>query len=84
MEIEPWGYRLYEAVRHEGGSDIDALYTYMTGSFSSRAQAEADSEYLDIGLEMVPIWSSRSDGYWLYGRPWPPISTGLTRSACII
>jgi cyclomaltodextrinase len=66
MEIEPWGYRLYEVVRHEGGSDIDALYTYMTGSFSSRAQAEADSEYLDIRLEMVPIWSGRSDGYWLY------------------
>jgi glycosidase len=66
MEIEPWGYRLYEAVRPEGGSDMDALCAYMTGSFSSQTQAEADSEYLDIRLEMVPIWTGRSDGYWLY------------------
>jgi hypothetical protein len=38
----------------------------MTGSFSSQAQAEADTNYFDIRLEMSPLWPERTDGYWLY------------------
>jgi len=37
----------------------------MIGSFDSSAQAEADSNYYDISLEMHPIWIDRS-GQWLY------------------
>jgi hypothetical protein len=39
---------------------------WMTGSFSSAAQAAADTSYLDIRLEVVPVWTDRADGHWLY------------------
>jgi hypothetical protein len=43
------------------------LASWMTGSFSSQTQAEADGEnYFDIRLEMVRIWPERDDGVWLY------------------
>ncbi|MEM7519080.1 MAG: chromophore lyase CpcT/CpeT, partial [Planctomycetota bacterium] len=39
----------------------------LCGSFSSAAQAERDPEnYVDIRLEVVPIWTEREDGPWLY------------------
>lgn len=47
-------------------SDLSRLAACMTGSFSSFAQAQADSDYFDIRLEMAPIWSERSDAIWLY------------------
>lgn len=50
-------------------SDLETLRKWMTGSFSSHAQVQADSSYYDIRLEMVPIWKSRSDGAWLYVEP---------------
>jgi len=46
--------------------DLDTLATWMTGSFSSEAQAAGDSAYFDIRLEMVRIWGDRTDGAWLY------------------
>ena len=40
---------------------------WMTGSFSSRAQSMADSRnFFDIRLQVVPIWTDRGDGPWLY------------------
>jgi hypothetical protein len=45
---------------------LDRLAAYMTGSFSSAAQAQADTDYLDIRLHMSRIWKERTDGYWLY------------------
>ncbi len=53
-----------EAVSPE--ADIDRLVGWMTGSYSSRHQAETDSSYIDIRLEMVQIWPDRDDGHWLY------------------
>ena len=48
-------------------SPTGMLAEWMSGSFSSAAQAADDPEnYFDIRLEMVPIWSERSDGPWLY------------------
>lgn len=47
-------------------SELDLLVGWMTGSFSSAEQAAADSSYFDIRLEMVPIWTDRTDGRWLY------------------
>ena len=46
--------------------DLATLTDWMSGSFSSAAQAEADSAYYDIRLEMVPIWTDREDARWLY------------------
>jgi CpeT protein len=46
---------------------LDTLLKFMTGSFSSQEQSQADPEnYFDIRLEMVPIWTDRTDGRWLY------------------
>ncbi|MBM3308183.1 MAG: chromophore lyase CpcT/CpeT [Candidatus Eisenbacteria bacterium] len=50
-----------------GGPPLaDRVAGLLAGSFSSRAQAEADSSYYDIRLEMAPIWAGRDDGRWLY------------------
>lgn len=39
----------------------------MTGSFSSAAQAERDTNYYHISLHMYPIWQSKYPGeHWLY------------------
>jgi hypothetical protein len=38
----------------------------MEGHFSSRAQAQADKDFLDIELRVVRIWRDRNDGPWLY------------------
>ena len=46
--------------------DLQQLLAWMSGSFSSEAQSVADSGYSHIVLQMVPIWSERSDGSWLY------------------
>lgn len=47
-------------------ADLERLATYMTGEFSSEAQAKADAEYRDIRLTMARIWADRADGPWLY------------------
>jgi hypothetical protein len=48
-------------------SDLAVLAEWMTGSFSSAAQAaEGEANYGDIRMEMHPIWPSRADGPWLY------------------
>ena len=51
-----------------GEPDLAVLIDWMTGSFSSAAQAEADSAYYDIRLEMAPIWTDRDDAAWLYAE----------------
>jgi CpeT protein len=48
-------------------SDLERLANWMTGSFSSAAQAERDDQYFDIRLEMVRIWPELvGDEAWLY------------------
>jgi uncharacterized protein YndB with AHSA1/START domain len=49
-----------------GAGGLERLAAWMTGSFSSAAQALRDDEYRDIRLEMSPIWVDRDDGHWLY------------------
>lgn len=46
--------------------DLDLLVSYMEGSFSSEEQAEKDTTYLHITLDMKQIWKDRKDGAWLY------------------
>lgn len=48
-------------------AELFELRDWMSGSFSSAAQAKASgSKYLDIRLETIPIWTGRKDGLWLY------------------
>ncbi len=47
-------------------SDLETLASWLEGSFNSEEQAEADSDYFNITLEMKPIWESRNDGKWFY------------------
>lgn len=47
-------------------TSMELLTQWMTGSFNSEEQAERDTNYLDISLEMVRIWPERNDGVWLY------------------
>jgi len=49
-----------------GSDDGEILADWMTGSFSSAAQAEADSAFFDIRLEMVRIRPDLTDATWLY------------------
>lgn len=46
--------------------DLATLDAWLTGSFSSSAQAAADTNYFDIRLRMAPLWTDRADGPWLY------------------
>jgi len=55
-----------DAANRSGSASLETLVYLMTGSFSSEKQAQADSTFLDIRLEMAPIWTEREDGYWLY------------------
>jgi hypothetical protein len=46
--------------------DLETLVAWMTGSFSSEAQAEGDEAFHDIRLRMARVWTDRDDGAWLY------------------
>jgi CpeT protein len=47
-------------------STLHKLASYLSGSFSSAAQAEADSNFFHIQLHVARIWSNRANGIWLY------------------
>jgi reactive intermediate/imine deaminase len=57
---------LMMAVPAAHAGDLEILAAWMSGSFSSQAQAAGDAAYYDIRLEMQPIWTEREDGIWLY------------------
>ena len=47
--------------------ELQRVAHWMTGSFSSQAQAGANPDHFyDIRLFMQPIWQDRADGPWLY------------------
>jgi hypothetical protein len=46
--------------------ELDRLAEWMTGSFSSEAQAAEDPDFRHIVLHMARIWKQREDGVWLY------------------
>jgi hypothetical protein len=54
------------STKNKSNSDIIRLQQWMTGYFSSQAQAAKDSDYFDVRLRMTPIWKDRKDGFWLY------------------
>lgn len=46
---------------------VHRLVRLMTGAFASTEQAKADPDnFRDVHLHMTPIWTSRTDGPWLY------------------
>lgn len=51
----------------------------LSGEFNSAAQAAADTsnEYRDIHLSIVPAWTDRTDGHWLYVEQ--AVATALDR-----
>jgi len=52
---------------HSAEKDLAQLTEMMSGSFSSQAQNAADPKnYFDIRLHMAPIWTTSTDGKWLY------------------
>lgn len=53
-------------VQKQDQDDLQLLLSWMTGSFSSQEHAQADTNFYDIRLHMVPIWPQRTDGKWLY------------------
>jgi hypothetical protein len=53
-------------VKKKTGDDMARLQKWMSGYFSSQAQAAKDSDYFDVRLRMTPIWKNRADGFWLY------------------
>ena len=46
--------------------ELMRLATWMNGHFSSELQARSDSDYMDIRLHMIPVFGSRTDGFWFY------------------
>lgn len=52
------------ATKGKQGS-LEELQSLMTGTFDSGAQADSDSSYYNIALNMYPIWTDRA-GKWLY------------------
>ena len=57
---------------------VAELGEWMTGTFSSASQAAAQpDDYYDVRLVMVPIWTERADGPWLYVEQ--AIGTALDR-----
>jgi|GEM_PF-748743 len=47
-------------------TDLDRLAAWMTGTFSSAAQSQADPDYIDVRLHLAPVWTARTDGRWFY------------------
>lgn len=47
-------------------SGVPEVAARLTGSFSSELQSKLDPEFFDVRLHMAPIWTSRTDGPWLY------------------
>ena len=46
--------------------DVSILGQWMSGTFDSKLQADTDSDYFEIHLNMKPIWRNKKDGVWLY------------------
>ena len=58
-------------------ADLGHLATWMTGTFTSTAQAKADPAYEDSILRLAPVWRDRTDGVWFY------VEQALTRTPLV-
>lgn len=48
------------------GAGLARFRDALVGSYSSQKQSQDDKDYFDIRLRIVPIWTTRTDGPWLY------------------
>ena len=55
-----------EEAGEEQVDHLTELSSFMTGSFDSHEQAEADTNYFNISLHMVPIWQEKEGEHWMY------------------
>lgn len=54
------------AQKSGNNKDLELLVSWMQGSYNSYQQSLSDTNYLNIVLEMHPVWQHRTDGKWLY------------------
>lgn len=54
------------ALQPDRPTAVSEVASRLTGSFSSEAQSRMDDEFLDVRLHTAQIWTSRTDGPWLY------------------
>ena len=45
---------------------LESIAVTMEGSYTNAEQARADTNYMEVELEMVRIWGKRKDGAWFY------------------
>lgn len=48
----------------KANNHLKSLYRMMQGRYNSEAQSKADTDFFNISLRMLPIWTER--GYYLY------------------
>ena len=46
--------------------ELNQLEQLLSGSFSSELQSKEDTSYFNISLVMLPSWTNRTDGKWMY------------------
>lgn len=51
---------------YQNSPQVDQVWKWMTGSYSSAQQSQADAQYKNIVLHMSQIWTDQPDGRWLY------------------
>jgi hypothetical protein len=60
------GFKITFAGEKVNDRDVSVLGQWMSGNFDSKLQADMDSDYFEIHLNMKPIWKNKKDGVWLY------------------
>ena len=46
--------------------ELKQLVDLLHGNYTSEEQSKVDTAYFNISLVMVPIWTNRTDGQWMY------------------
>lgn len=58
---------LFSACTSHPESEAEELHGFFQGTFTSKEQAQQDSTYYDITINIVPVWEESGD-YWLYAE----------------
>ncbi len=66
LALREKGYTVTPVLEEASNTDYKELCQWMTGSFNSATQAQEDSAFYDINLEMHPIWEGETEDYWIY------------------
>lgn len=55
-----------QAQKPVGSDELETVFSWMSGRFSSEKQAAADSAFFSITLKMRPVWKETRTEKWLY------------------